>query len=307
MRDFDSRLKQAQATLCETSFPKQVIIETTAICNLRCPACPSRLLDRPRGKMSAELFRKIIDEIAAEAPDTEIYPAYMGEALGHPRLFEDLAYAVGKGIRTIILNTNAMLLNEVACAKLVAGGILRVIISIDGHSAETYEARRVGGKYEKVVENTLRLLGMVRKAGSPLEVWVQLIVDEENGAEEKPFTAFWLAEGANVKVRPQLTWGGRVGGRLLSTVTLERVPCAWLMRQIVVTWNGHVALCDADHEAKLHLGDITRQSIKEVWDGPFRRLQEAHMAGDFSHPLCAGCEDWKVGKSEVSRPERPSK
>jgi len=280
MRDYDVRLKEATRTLSFTDFPTQVVIETIAACNLRCPACPSHLLERPRGEMSDELFHKLIDEIAAEGPDTEMYPAYMGEPLLSRRIFDHLRYAKALGLTKIYMNTNAMLLTEEASRQLVSSGVDRIIVSIDGFSAETYEPRRRGGVYEKVKAQTEHLLRCRDEAASPLEVWVQMIVDKGNAHEEEAFKAHWLEKGAIVKIRPQLTWGGRVGA-----------------------WDGKAAMCDADHEARFDLGDARRQTLKEIWNATFRELREKHLQGDFSHPLCRDCHDWKVGKSEVFRPD----
>jgi len=131
-----------------------------------------------------------------------------------------------------------------------------------------------------------------------------MLVDEGNAEEEEKLKEFWLSEGAIVKIRPQLTWGGRIGKNYLSDVNLDRIPCPWLMRQIVIIWNGRVAMCDADHEANCNLGTFGTQSIKEIWNTSFKHLREMHLHDDFSHPLCFNCHDWKVGKSETFYPNK---
>ena len=304
MRNLDERLKEAVETLKFTNFPVQVVVETTAFCNLKCGACPSRMLTRKRGEMDFSLFTGIVDEISAESPDTELYPAYMGEPLLYKDLFRGIRYAKDKGLSKIYLNTNAMLMSDEACSSLLDCGVDRIIVSIDGFSDSTYEARRIGGVYETVRQNTLNLLRKTAKAHSNLEVWVQMIVDEGNECEEERFQEFWLPTGAIVKIRPQLTWGGRTGENYLSDIRIDRVPCPWLMRQIVITWNGQIAMCDADHEAQCNLGAFTSQSIKEVWNTSFKNLREKHLQGDFSHHLCRDCHDWKVGKSRTFHPNR---
>lgn len=300
--DLRARLQEAVKTISLTDFPTQVIVESIAVCNLECPACPSRLLERPRGRMDMGLFRKIVDEMARENPDCELYLAFMGEALLYKDLFQAIHYAREQGLRRILLNTNATKLDAKARAGLIDAAPHRVIVSIDGHSAATYGARRVGGDYVTVRDNTLALLREVRESGAPVSVWVQMIVDDGNAHEEESFKAFWLEAGAVVKTRPQLTWGGRVGRNFLADLTLERVPCPWLMRQIVVTWDGSVGMCDADHEAALSLGNVRDMTIREVWNGRLAELRRAHMAGDFSFSLCTTCDDWKVGKSKTFFP-----
>lgn len=303
MRDYEVRLREAASTLKMTDFPTQVVVEVIAGCNLRCRACPSRVLSRRRGEIPVELFRRIVDEISAAAPlDTELYPAYMGEPLMYSHIFEALSYARYRGLKKIYLNTNAMLLDDKACSRLLESGPHRVIASIDGHSAATYAERRVGGDYETVKRNVLNLLDKAGRVKDPPQVWTQMIIDDGNRHEEEAFIAFWTEKGARVKIRPQLAWGNRLGRNYLSDITLERIPCPWLMRQIVFTWEGEAVQCDADHEADRKLGNLKDMTIREIWSKSFHALQARHLAGDFGDSLCVGCHDWKVGKSEVHLP-----
>jgi radical SAM protein with 4Fe4S-binding SPASM domain len=302
MRAFKERLKEAQNTLAFTDFPIQVVLETASVCNLQCEACPSRLLQRRRGKLPYPLFKQVVDEIAANNKDTELYPAYMGEPLSYGPLVEGIGYAKKKGLNKIYLNTNAMLLDKKMAIDLLDVGVDRIIVSIDGFSAQTYEERRVKGDYEQVLKNTVQLLELADSHPGKTEIWAQMIIDDGNKFEEESFKQFWLEKGAIVKIRPQLTWGGRVGKNSLADVELDRIPCPWLMRQIVITIDGEAALCDADHEATCDLGNIKQQSIKEIWSSSYKSIQTRHNNGDYQYQLCRDCDDWKVGISEVFRP-----
>src|SRR5258706_14287448 len=74
LRDIESRLK-------ERPYPPQLVIENTSICNLTCIHCSHRELKRTRRHMKRELWNKIVEEIGANSPDTEIWPTFYGEAL----------------------------------------------------------------------------------------------------------------------------------------------------------------------------------------------------------------------------------
>src|SRR3989338_7530331 len=65
----------------ELPFPADVIVEVTSYCNLRCIICPYPTLKRPKGDMSFEVFKKIVDEIAREDPSAGLWVAIMGEPL----------------------------------------------------------------------------------------------------------------------------------------------------------------------------------------------------------------------------------
>src|SRR5215213_11877895 len=48
-------------------IPRQIIIDVTNSCNLRCPVCPVTFaMTRPRGLMSMEVFRQIIDDFKTQ-------------------------------------------------------------------------------------------------------------------------------------------------------------------------------------------------------------------------------------------------
>ena len=73
MEDFAGRLEKAKKTLVNTDFPTQVVVESTSICNFDCPGCPSPTLERSRGFIKFDLFKKIVDEIvrASDWPERD--------------------------------------------------------------------------------------------------------------------------------------------------------------------------------------------------------------------------------------------
>ena len=62
--------------------------------------------------------------------------------------------------------TNATLMTEPMCEKLIEAGINRILVSLDGATAETYESVRVPAKFEKVTAN-IRTIARVRDRCQP--------------------------------------------------------------------------------------------------------------------------------------------
>jgi sulfatase maturation enzyme AslB (radical SAM superfamily) len=55
-------------------LPATVIVELTNVCNLECPFCTTfQGMQRPKGFMSFEVFRQLIDELASWRPPIEGY------------------------------------------------------------------------------------------------------------------------------------------------------------------------------------------------------------------------------------------
>jgi MoaA/NifB/PqqE/SkfB family radical SAM enzyme len=163
-----------------TSFPPVLVIESTNVCNLRCPLCPTgagTLKRRPR-MLKFEEFKKVVDSIGDYL--YQIYFHWNGEPLLNKELWQMVEYAHKKRIGAAF-DTNLNLLNKEEAKKLVLSGLDYLIMSIDGLSQETYVNYRVGGDFEKVIENIKHIVYWKRKLRmtTPLIIW-QFLVFKHN-------------------------------------------------------------------------------------------------------------------------------
>ena len=278
-------------------FPKQVIIETTAFCNQKCIHCAHKSLKRKKGNMSMLLYKKIIDEIALEAPNTEVWMAYYGEALLLKyRLFYMIHYAKKNGLTNVVLNTNAMLLNREMSEMLIDSGLDRFIISMDGFTKETYEKIRVGGVYEDVLANALRFLEILkaRETAKPL-FEMQFSVMEENEHEVQAFNQFWKSKGVNVKNRPKASWAGRIEAKNLDPSKV-RVPCKWALNHGAILWDGRFVACGVDSEGLFIAGNVKESTIDEIWNTTHKNFRQVHLEKRWKElpEVCKNCLDWQT-------------
>lgn len=296
-------IEAAKASLTRLPFPADVIIEVTARCNLICPMCPQATMKRPRGEMTMKIYRKIINEAAEHG--SGVWLAIMGEPLLVQNIFYMILYARHKGITSVNLNTNAVLLNKKLAHFILAAGVTSVIIGLDALNKETYDKIRVGGDFDKVVANTKSLIACAK--ATETKVVVQFIVMDENEKEMEAFKAYWLKEGAIVKVRPKLGWGHGVETNMLNLTAADRTfPCPWLARTVSIHWNGNFAQCDGDYEGTYSPGNVNRTSIQDMWNGELARRRERHWKGDFDFEPCKNCKDWQAGRSSFFYPEGTS-
>lgn len=278
-------------------FPRQIIIETTAYCNQRCIHCAHKTLQRQKGTMDMGLFKKIIDEIAREAPATETWMAYYGEALMLKyRLFYMIWYAKLRGLTNVVLNSNAMLLDHEMSEMLIDSGLDRLIISMDGFSKETYEKIRVGGNYDEVMANCLDFLELIngRSNSKPL-FEMQFSILEENEYELEAFNNFWISKGVNVKNRPKGGWAGRIESSRLDP-KLERKPCKWALNHAGILWDGQLVACGVDSEGLFNAGNLTQSSLKELWNSTHHKFREIHTEKRWEDlpRVCSICLDWQA-------------
>lgn len=147
------------------SLPRELQVEVTAACNLRCRMCLVRYqppLNRAEGSISFETFRKAVDAL----PDLEkVTLQGLGEPLLAPDLFRMIEYASARGIR-MGFNTNATLLTRARAERLVRAGLDWLCVSLDGATAATYEGVRDGASFEKVRANVAGLVDVMRELGA---------------------------------------------------------------------------------------------------------------------------------------------
>lgn len=301
-RDLET-LRAFSRSFSDTPFPKQVVFETTAHCNLKCPMCPQPTMLRTMGRMELALFRKVIDEIAEwGAPNLEIWFAVHGEPLLLGTGLKDyIDYAWEKTHAKLCLNTNGIPMNEKHAEWLVRSPLDKVIVSIDGHSAETYEAARVGAKYSHIKENTLRFLKLLAVQPEPKpKAVVQMVLMPNNVHERDAFRDYWTSQGATVKIKPYLEWAGACKTDKPLTLPPERVTCQWVMSSIHVLWDGRVPQCGPDTECEELQGNMNTDKLLDIWRERHRVARLRHLEqrwGDLP-PICRRCKDWAAGPAE---------
>ncbi len=286
-------------------FPKVVLIDTVSFCNLRCAMCVHKEMTRPKGYMSWENYKKIVDEIAEEDPTVRVWMVFFGEALilrrRKPTIFDKIRYAKDKGLKDVVLNSNGNLLDEYSARRLIECGLDAIYVGIDANSAETYAKIRVGGDFERVVHNVKTLIRLKRelKSDTP-QVFTQFVEMDENQHEKEGFIEFWTRQGAKVKIRPKVSWAGSIDAPNLVLGDEDRWPCYWAMRTMSITDQGKVVTCAVDLDARYVAGDVTRDSLKTVWNTTLKEFRRKHIEHDWSAlpPVCRDCRDWQSARAD---------
>lgn len=310
-----ARLNAIEQNLSETDFPPQIVIESTAICNFQCIHCHHKDLVRPKGHMDLSLYRRLIDEIAENAPATEVWPTFYGEAmvLGY-RVYAMLNYARMKGLTNVVLNSNGSLLSDEHIEFILDSGLQRFILSLDGFTKETFEKIRytqyAKGKHDVVYPNVAKLLK--RKAeldatgASTPKIVCQFSVMDENQDEVESFTEYWLNLGADVKTREKMTWTGLVDAENLESDLSVRIACPWGHNTCAIQWNGDVVACAVDNEGRFVAGNVNEHPIAEIWNGPLKEFRAAHREHRFEDlpSVCRECVDWQAVGAKSMTPAK---
>ena len=278
--------------------PREVFLEVTAHCNIKCPMCPvTHDLERPRGTMKYELFEKVLNDVAGVVPHMSLFLA--GEPLLHKQIFKMIAAASARGIFTRI-HTNALLLNEEKIKAIFDSGLDELSFSFDGPTKERYDRVRVAGDYEKCIELIKRVQQVKRERGSSKPFTrIQIIYFQgEDPAHQRRGMEDIFQENLpdELSVVPAHSWAGEyqefvryrdnVGD--LSKLSICHMP--W--DRMAITWDGNVVACCNDFLAKHINGNVSERPVLDVWNsGPYQELRRRVSKKDYENlAVCKGCD-----------------
>ena len=130
----------------------KVYIEPTNRCNLDCVTCIRHSWDEPLGTMSSETFSRIIEGLRSCDPPPDIFFGGLGEPLSHPNILDMVRQAKALG-SSVELITNGTLLSKSVSTELVAAGLDKLWVSLDGATPESYTDVRLGAALPEVLNN----------------------------------------------------------------------------------------------------------------------------------------------------------
>lgn len=290
-------LKNLESKFKMSEFPLNVIVEPGNYCNLNCTTCANNRLTRPKGQMNILLYKKIIDEIARENPYTRVWLDFYGEPLLQRfKIYYMIDYARKRGLKNIELNTNGTLLDEEMAEMLLDSQISFISIDCDGFSKETYEKIRVGANRDVTYANIEYILQRKRqlKLDKPI-IEVKVMEMNENKDEIKDIINYWREKGAWTTTRRLISWAGMCDS-IRPEAKTERIACGNAVGILPITWDGKAVNCVMDVDAKYVCGDVTQESIKDIWLRRNQNMVSKHMEHKFDElpDICKTCTDWTI-------------
>ncbi len=269
------------------NFPTHLEIESSYACQMKCPMCLRRRLPKCTtfGMMDFDLFKKIIDE-AAQRGVYSIKLSWRGEPLLNPRIVDMVKYAKEKGIKDVAFLTNGERLTPELTEKLVDAGLDWISFSIDG-VGEIYERIRWPSTFKGIVEKVTYMKEYRNKKGlkKPLiriqGIWGAI----QHNADE--YFEIWnnLADKVSIIADQK---------RFDKPTDMPRDPnyvCFEPWRRLVIGWNGKIIQCVSDYEEFGTIGDVTKESLYEIWHGEkFNKIRENVKNKKYmDNPACTMC------------------
>jgi MoaA/NifB/PqqE/SkfB family radical SAM enzyme len=161
------KLKAAAFQALRSTGLRHLVIrmDTINLCNLRCKMCYYSLdYHRKKEQMDLALFNKIADEVF---PKTRfLYLSCATEPLMNKQ-FADFVRITGRyQVPFTSFCTNGQLITRDVVEACIEADISEIIFSIDGATAETYEAIRRGGKWDRLLKGLNLVTSIKRQAGA---------------------------------------------------------------------------------------------------------------------------------------------
>jgi len=258
------------------NFPLHLDLETTAICNLRCPMCPNRHVTDKKFKkynhMDINLYKKIIDE-CAENEVFSVRLSWRGEIFTNPNILEYIRYAkIEKKIPQVSFLTNGIKLRGDIAKAVIDLGVDYISVSVDGMD-EIYETIRYPSKFNDIYHNLYEFKELRKKMN-----------------KKKPMvriTTLWpaIARYPNEfynkmsKVADKIVYNPLKDYSITTQDRKDFVVCQFLWERLFVGFDGYVHPC-SNAKNEFIIADANKENIKQIWNGDkINELRKLHTQG----------------------------
>ena len=307
-----------------TDFPLQIDFELNYSCNFTCPMCTwNNESTEKKGKQTwfdFEVFKEVIDDGVSKGLKS-IRLNYINEPLIRKDIVKFISYARKAGILDIYFSTNGSLLTDDMIKSLIDSGLLRLQVSLDAHTKETYEKIRQGGNYEDVIKKVLRFLEIRNELNVKLPTLrVNFVKTDVNKHELDDFVEFWEDKADSIGIQDLVGimdgFGKKSDDELEKTNLAGKFRCAQPFQRVTLRYDGTVLPCCTFYAAEMPIGQLKTDietkfsdvdniglldkslkskliigTIQDIWKSKqMQFIREIHQKGEFwRHPICKTC------------------
>jgi hypothetical protein len=236
------------------------------------------------------------------------FTSAQGEPLLSPDFAECIALAIEGGFN-VRLNTNCTPLGERNIATIcdaAASGRLHIYPSFSGYDKESHETVYVGSNFENSAKKLMVLNQELRKRGLEDALTVNGIIMDPKLRDRH--LAYLQDHLGIARSRVVLGLPDNFAG-IVQVGSKQRVNgiysfkqdlpyrslrlCNLLAHYLIVYDDGKISACGCrDSEGVMEIGNITRESLMEIRNGPrFKYMIDAFMARNLDQmPLCRTCD-----------------
>lgn len=287
------------------STPFLVFVDPSDLCNFQCKFCPTgnkdliRKTERHPGLMDFDLYKKIIDDLCMFENPIKVLRLYKdGEPLLNPRFADMVRYAKERGCALQVdTTTNGSLLSPEKNLEIISAGLDRIHVSLNGLSDKAYrEFTSYKMNFNKLVENIRHFyehrgncLVCIKMVGDNLSAedhnrFLEIFGDISDRIFIEHIAPCW-PEFEMKDATPNDTVG--IYGQAIREVEV----CPYIFYSLSINSDGKVSLCFLDWSRKMIVGDVKKESFKDIWNGKilldYRKMHLLKKRKE--HPICGAC------------------
>ncbi|HIJ96353.1 MAG TPA: mycofactocin radical SAM maturase [Desulfuromonadales bacterium] len=270
--------------------PVNLTWEVSLLCNLRCNHCLSDSGEAAEGEMTTAEALDLVEQISKAGVFQVNFGG--GEPFMRPDFEEIIGACHDKGIMTCI-STNGTLLDSERVARLAASRLVAIQVSLDGSNAETCDAIRGKGVFERGIAAVKRL------AQTKIPTSINTVLTSQNASEIPAMHELAKSLGVSLRVsrfrpsgrgaenweslRPTPTqliafsdWLAasgdvRTGDSFFSLTSQERQGlglnlCGAAKLTCCVSPTGNMYPCAFLQTERFKAGSLRENSFQEIWD-----------------------------------------
>lgn len=302
--------------------PEVVYWIFTNLCNLHCAHCCWENHYNSNDELEENEVLDIIDQIANMNVSKISFSG--GEpTTKYEKLLKAIKYSKDRGINSICIATNALLLNEKKIKELTDAGLTEIQISIDGYKEEVHDKIRGKGNFRKTVaiakyisktygKETLSVgLTVTNNNINDIEKIIDFANEELHAGQIKVVRYTPVVEGTKeyditdnkkrlelckmlVRKRDELMKDETYlkFNRLMSFIGGIRNDasefCAAGRLRLCISPNGIVCPCPILSSHDVKMGDLRKQTLDEIWNG--QELKDFRKLSKRNDSKCKECQ-----------------
>tara|TARA_B100000780_G_scaffold265412_1_gene220807 strand:+ start:721 stop:1773 length:1053 start_codon:yes stop_codon:yes gene_type:complete len=283
-----------------SNYPTTVVLELVNRCNLECVMCYQGFRNKAE-KSTIDL--KSLEMIFKDFKDNQLSALML--SISEPLLYKDfdkvLELAKEANIMDILLFTNGTLLNKKNAQKILESSITRLFVSIDGATSDTYNKVRIPvserlkdkNRLNDLENNIKNFIKMRDESFKELPVVrTSFVALDHNNFEMKKFIDKWVDIVDSVEVQRETSikaYDDIRSGKFNIKGNQKDYDCSEPWGQVTVYSDGTVTPCCNTVGRNLPIGNISKNSLKEIWNGvEMMEVRKGFLKNDPSN-VCKSC------------------
>jgi radical SAM protein with 4Fe4S-binding SPASM domain len=262
--------------------------------------------------MKLDEFKSIIEQARGYVESVVLWN--YGEPFLHKDILEMVTCAEAASIQTIVSTNGHFFPSVEYCKKVVASGLQKLIVCLDGLDQNTISRFRGNADFEEIANGLRYMVQAKKESGSKTpEIQFQFILMKHNQHQKDEARRFAKELGVDVfclkpvgidandpqfeelarELLPDDLAESHYQRDATGKVTIRgEVPnqCWWLNNVAVINSDGSVVPCCYDLYSAHIMGNVFEQPLREIWRGPkYSQFRKDVLNGRHSIDICRAC------------------